>query len=1077
MSGQRIKTRLVSRWGLAAALSAAVLLSIEGTRAQPVTDQFISSAEVTTAKNCAFLRVNFNVRIRYTGHFPQDKGSQLRISLQTIDGDAGVDGRLTPREGVRLINGAAASIASVQLALDESIGPVLLVQFLRPVSFQVIQSGSFESVVVAIANSGSAAACAGAAPAPNNGVDRPTRGKGKLSEADTKLVEASMDEGRAAIRKGQYPQAIELLKKVLNYPENPASAEAQEMIGVARLKSGQRAEARADFEDYLRRYGSGEGAERVRQRLAALLTAAGEGPERLRGSLEAGPDGKPLKKAGSAIDGTRWSVSGSLSTLYITNDSTSTVKDISVAPNPNADPDAHRSHFNTLLSNFDLFGTAENDQIKSKFKLAITNERQLDTNIDKFGVSTAQVDYTLKEYDVTTRIGRQSRNTGGVIGRFDGAVVSWQQSPDLRWNVLAGSPNWSRFDAPFAFNKTMYGTSLDFGKWFGVLETSIFFIEQFDHDLIDRQAIGAEFRYFDKNKSALGTIDYDVHFRELNAAIFSGTYTLEDQSVLNTALDYRKVPYLSSWNALQGQPFLTLYDMMKFNTKDEIRQLALDRTPTFESAMVSYSRPLNPNWQIGGDATVTYLTGTLPSGGVDGTPASGLEYYVSAQVTGTGIFKPGDLFMGALRYASLSDSKVYVLDVNTRYPITPDLSVSPRLRLGYRRGSGTDLKEVTILPSVLVNYLIQKDLGFEAELGTKFMDTSLAGVKTKTQDLFATVGLRKDFNYDGLSQCRGMIVSCSWARPGVLQAAAQGRGAAQGTGDRGTGVMQRPSSPAILPVFFEAGLRYWFSSGRTKYDYYADTTPTDLVSRLSYSGLTAHSGEAFFRLDMLDGPLTNAFVKGYIGGGAIKSGKLFDEDFPPFIDPYSQTQSDAGGQLRYASIDVGYNLFEIERFRLGGFVGYHHWLETVDARGCAQIGGNPFICAPTLDPTLKVITEEDKWKTFRAGATASAKLLDRLTWHVEAAYTWTSQQALDTHYFTFGPDPASGHGTGFQAETILNYQLTDHFNLGVGGRWWHFNTTAVDSFNQLLKYTTDRYGVFVQGSYKLNAGLDGRPAW
>lgn len=1073
----RVRMRPLAAWSIAGAVSFAALLGVQRTHAQPVTDQFIANAEVTTVKNCAFLRVNFNVRVRYTGHFPQDKGSQVRISLQAIDGDAGVDGRLSPREGVRMVNAAAASIASVQLALDESIGPVLHVQFLRPVSFQVIQSGSFESVLVAIATSGSAASCAGAAPVPRNGVDRPAPGKGKLSEADRKAVDAAMDEARAAIRKGQYSQGIDLLKKVLKYPENPASAEAQEMIGVARLKSGQRAEARADFEDYLRRYGSGEGAARVRQRLDALLTAAGEGPERLRGSVEAGPDGRPVKKAGASIDGTRWSISGSVSTLYITNDSTSTVKDISVAPNPNADPDAHRTHFNTLLSNFDMFGTAENDQIKSKFKLAITNERQLDNNVDKFGVSTAQVDYTLKEYDVTTRIGRQSRNTGGVIGRFDGAVVSWQQSPDLRWNVLAGSPNWSRFDAPFAYNKSMYGTSLDFGKWWGVLETSIFFIEQFDHDLIDRQAIGAEFRYFDKNKSALATIDYDVHFRELNAAIFSGTYTLDDQSVINTALDYRKVPYLSSWNALQGQPFLTLYDMMKFNTKDEIRQFALDRTPTFESAMVSYSRPLNPNWQIGGDATVTYLTGTLPSGGVDGTPASGLEYYLSAQVTGSGIFKPGDLFMGAVRYASLADSKVYVLDVNTRYPITPDLSVSPRLRLGYRRGSGTDLKEVTILPSVLVNYLIQKDLGFEAEIGTKFMDTSLAGVQTKTQDLYATVGLRKDFSYDGLSQCRGMVVSCSWARPAGLPAGS-GKAAGPGAAGEGAAGAYRPvTPPVILPVFFEAGLRYWFSSGRNKYDYYADTTPTDLVSRLSYSGLTAHSGEAFFRLDMLDGPLTNLFVKGYIGGGAIKGGKLYDEDFAPFIDPYSQTVSEASGQLRYGSVDVGYNVFEIERFRLGAFVGYHHWIETVDARGCTQIGSNPFICAPALDPTLKVITEEDKWKTFRAGAVANVQLLDRLTWQVEAALTWSAHQAVDTHYFTFGSDPASGNGNGFQAETIFNYQLTDHFNLGVGGRWWHFNTTAVDSFNQLLKYSTDRYGVFVQGSYKLNAGAAGHPAW
>jgi hypothetical protein len=241
-----------------------------------------------------------------------------------------------------------------------------------------------------------------------------------------------------------------------------------------------------------------------------------------------------------------------------------------------------------------------------------------------------------------------------------------------------------------------------------------------------------------------------------------------------------------------------------------------------------------------------------------------------------------------------------------------------------------------------------------------------------------------------------------------------------------------------------------------------------LVSRLSYTGLTAHSGEAFFRVDAREGPLTNVFAKGNIGVGRTTSGKLYDEDFVPFIDPYSKTSSDTNGRLQYVSIDLGYNVFEVERLRFGAFVGYHRWLETVDARGCSQVGGNPFICAPALISNLKVITEEDTWNTLRAGFSANGKLTDKISLQGDFAYTWTSQRALDTHYFTFGSDPATGRGTGFQAEALLCYQLMDGFNVGVGGRWWHFGTNAVDSFNQLLQYATDRYGVFLQGSYKFN---------
>lgn len=1041
--------------GFVGVLLLASLLPSDGTQAQPVIDQFVSTADVVTAGNCSMLRVNFHVRVAYLGHFPQDRGDQLRVSLRLVDGPAGIGGRLSRREGIRLDNPAVAGIQSAFVGLDEAEGPVLHVQFARPISYQVVQSGSFESIAIVIAQKGSAAACkiAGLASSVR---DLPARA-GKPTAADIRLVEASMDEARAALRKGNYASAAALLRKVLKYPENASSAEAQELLGLALQKGGQTADARAEYEDYLRRYPIGDGSERVRQRLAGMLTAGGAAPGKLLGGIGAPATAADLKKLGSSGE-TRWSMSGSTSIFYITNDSTSTVKDISTAPNPNADPDAHRSHQNTILTNYDMFGTSDNDQVRTKFKLALTDEYLFDRQANRIGVSTAQLDYTIKEYDLTASIGRQSRSTGGVIGRFDGAVLSWQQSPAIRYNVLAGSPNWSRFDAPFLNDKTLYGASVDFAKVFGLVDTTLYTITQFDRGLVDREAVGAEFRYFDRNKSALGTIDYDAHFRQLNAAIFTGSYTFDDKSVINTAIDYRKVPFLSSWNALQGQPFLTLYDMLKFNSAGDIRQFALDRTPTFESAMVSYTRPINETYQIGGDATVTHLTGTLPSGGVDGTPASGLEYYLSAQLIGNGIFKPGDLFMAALRYASLSDSSVYVLDFNTRYPIRPDLSVSPRLRVGYRTGVGTDLRETTILPSFLVNYLWSKELSLETEIGYKYMDSRLAGVKSITRDIFATFGIRRDFGIDGLTTCRGAAISCAWAQPSAMRAGQ----------NRGADLPVKATDTALPYYAFEGGLRYWISSAKNSYNYFADTTPTIRVSRLTYGGQTGHSGEAYFRVDGLDGPFANVFLKGYIGGGKIAGGKLFDEDYSPFVDPYSMTSSNTSGQLQYASVDLGYNVFQMDGLRFGAFVGFHHWQEKVDARGCTQMGGNPFLCAPALPSSLRVVTEKDRWETGRAGIAVNARLWAGLSWQGEIAYAWTSQHATDTHYLTFGQDPASGHGSGFQAETMLKYRFDNGFAVGVGGRWWHLNTDTVDSFNQLLRYTTDRYGVFVQGSYQLN---------
>jgi len=265
---------------------------------------------------------------------------------------------------------------------------------------------------------------------------------------------------------------------------------------------------------------------------------------------------------------------------------------------------------------------------------------------------------------------------------------------------------------------------------------------------------------------------------------------------------------------------------------------------------------------------------------------------------------------------------------------------------------------------------------------------------------------------------------------------------------------------------FEVGGRYWYSVGRIGYDYYGDTTTTfPPVSRLTYDELTGNAGELYFRGDVAWG----FFIKGFVGAGGISGGRLLDEDFPPLTSPYSATTSDASGTLNYGTIDLGYSVIRQPAFRLGGFIGYGRWNEAITASGCTQIATNPGICQPFPIPTsIAVIKETDNWDLLRLGAAADVMLGDRVKLTVDAAYVHASQKAVDHHYFTFGVDPSSGSGNGFQIDAIASYQLTDAFSLGVGGRWWHLDTDAVDTFQQLETYRTDRYGVFLQGGFRLN---------
>jgi tetratricopeptide (TPR) repeat protein len=741
------------------------LLRPDPALAQPVLDLALSDAQLFAKNGCAILKVNFNLRIRYASHFPLEHGEELRISINPIDRDQAIALQLLKREAVRPPDSKLVGIKAIDFETRQASGSVLRIQFDRPVAYQVAQSSDVQSVVVAIAGANPSPACkpeypgtqgpggitAAAGTAGHPGDNRP----GKLSEADLRSAGAAMDEARAALKTGNFNGAIQLLTKVIKLPENEYSAEAHELLGLARQRSGQLAAARAEYESYLSRYPNHEGSERVRQRLDAIITASGEPSEKLR----AAPSQLGFKRAnGFGQSGqTTWTFSGSASEFYIRDDSFRTAVDPSVAPDPNADADAHQVHQDEALTSLDAIAAWANDQARGKLRFSGTEEHHFDGSEDRLGIAALFSEVELRDWDVLGRVGRQTRNTGGVLGRFDGGLLSWQALPYAKFNLVTGSPVLSRFDLPFRDQKYFYGASVDLGPSLGGFETSLFAIEQRDRTLVDRQGVGAEFRYFDQTKSMFSTVDYDVHFQKLNAAIFSGSWTLPDQSTIYGGADYRRTPYLSTWNALLNQPFTTLYDMLRLQSlsNEQLKQLALDQTPVYKSAMIGVSHPLNEHFQVSADATVVNLTQQIALPGVDpalGTLPAGNEYYYSTQLMGSNLIKDGDMYIAALRYSQLLNSNMYVLDFNTRYPLWNELSISPRLRFGYRAGRGIDLTEYTLLPSVLVDYYWTKELSSEFEIGAQQTWSRQDGVRDANAELFLTLGVRYDFYADDSSK-------------------------------------------------------------------------------------------------------------------------------------------------------------------------------------------------------------------------------------------------------------------------------------------------------------------------------------
>jgi len=280
----------------------------------------------------------------------------------------------------------------------------------------------------------------------------------------------------------------------------------------------------------------------------------------------------------------------------------------------------------------------------------------------------------------------------------------------------------------------------------------------------------------------------------------------------------------------------------------------------------------------------------------------------------------------------------------------------------------------------------------------------------------------------------------------------------------------------------EIGARVWYSSGRFQKDLGATVDPTqssNLISRLTYN-TTAATGEVFGRVDSP----SNIFLKGFLGGGAITSGNLHDEDWaapivPGQIVPYSNTVSTVNGDLAYGTIDAGYSVFRGPSTNVGGFIGFNYYRENKKAYGCNQIA-NPFSdCVPALPNSILGITEDDRWYSFRIGVNGVVKLFDRLklaadvAWLPFASFSGTDNHLLRTDVVNT-VSTESGSGQGVQLETILSYAFDNGFSIGAGGRYWAMWAPAAYTHDfgapcpcLTLPVKTERYGAFLQASYKL----------
>ncbi len=610
-----------------------------------------------------------------------------------------------------------------------------------------------------------------------------------LSEADKSSVDRLMGEAETALTNGDNDLAIAVLTKLQTYPENPQSPRTQELLGLARERKNQLAHAKAEYEEYLKRYPEGPGAERVRQRLASLLT---------RRTSTASND---LRAPKGSIDRKQkdwtWGISGSWSQFYYRDQSSSSDTTLPPACDPtNAasqnkpaglDCSTLRVNLNQAQSilDFTVSGGDDRRQVKIRASGSYTNQFLNRTRVDSQGVATTTalpdlqavnvlyLEASDRETGVMARLGRQTRNNNGVLGRYDGGLASWQVQPRVKLNLVAGFPVESS-RRKINTKKYFYGGNIDFGASSEAWNGSLYYFQQHANSFLDRHAVGAEIRYFDTRKNAFLLFDYDVKFKKINLALFNSTYNFADQSSLNLTLDYRESPLLTLSNGLQGQYILnplsgfndSILDLRQLTlphiyndaltglpitnpvayTKSQIAQMALDRTQISKTATLTYSRPITKNFQANFDATITNTGGTPASFGVDAQPAIGSEYFYSMQLIGSSLLFANDTYTSSFRFGDQNTSRSYNADFNARFVVSKDLRISPRVRYNWQRSKFNTSSSNTFEPVLRVNYYFYRRAEFELEFGGRFYhSTPSLGLPVKESGYLLNVGYRFDF--------------------------------------------------------------------------------------------------------------------------------------------------------------------------------------------------------------------------------------------------------------------------------------------------------------------------------------------
>lgn len=763
-------------------------ISIGAMAVHAQTEGLVSRSQVVRsgegAQACPVLLVSFNHDLILSSQASAEGGLLLTVRL-TANAAASAGSLLEDHiETEPSLNIPGLGSAFVTMTVSGT-QPVMNIRFSNPAAGALATQAGARSMVISMFAAGDV--CADTPEAPQD-TSPLADGQADLAGGDVETEATSLlADARQSIVEKNFDHGIQLLTKLLELPRNSKSADAQELLGIARERNGQMAHAKAEYEIYLKTYPDADGVERVRQRLTSIETAEGMPPPDLR---QAGP-GRIFKALGFGKNRGKVSMTSiprrnesfpplrpqpgvtsrgsrngdvlpdgtiargdageraaedpfraSFSAYYYTNQATTWITELE-SHKKDTDTDVLQ---NALVLSFDISDEFQRNGDTYSYRFSGEYQKDFtDAGKSRLNLSRVYGELNFGEGSPTLSVGRQSWNDDATLGRYDGIRVRYPISDAVRVNAVAGLSVNKKSDPMFGGDMKVIGLSADLLNLGKKNELSAYLVTEFGDGFTERFAIGIEGGFSNDANSVNGLIEFDQSLGALNIARLNWNHIFKDRSSLSVTADYDHSPSLGLSSALNGQTATTLAELSDIYSLSQIKELAKDRSAATLSFSVAWQKSLSDKWQLSLDGSA-YNTGSTPaSGGVAAVASTGWDYQLAGQIVGTSVFATDDVLSLSGRVANDATSDLTLLDGYWRYNVSDRLKLKPRLKVAHRNFANGSGKEDFAIPSVTLDYKVNDSSDLELELGSRLSTRDTPGFAEEANETYFVAGFSKQF--------------------------------------------------------------------------------------------------------------------------------------------------------------------------------------------------------------------------------------------------------------------------------------------------------------------------------------------